>query len=86
MCQTALVLPRLPSLQRLQAVGATTVGRVFPFLAEVHAVLPHVVACEENTRLKCHHKTLPAAMFSTGLMNVKNVYRVETAFMVCLVF
>lgn len=41
--QAALVLPGLPPLQRLQAVRAAAVGGVFPFLTEVHAVLPHVV-------------------------------------------
>lgn len=42
--QAALVLPRLSPLQGLEAVGAAAVGRVLPVLAEVHAVLPHVVA------------------------------------------
>lgn len=43
-CQAALVLPSLPPLQGLEPVGAAAVGRVLPLLAEVHAVLPHVVA------------------------------------------
>lgn len=47
--QTALVLPGLSPLQRLQTVCTAAVGWIFPFLTEVHAVLPHMVTWKEIT-------------------------------------
>lgn len=66
MCQTALVLPRLSSLQRLQSVWAAAVGWVFPFLTEVHAVLSHMVTWKETTRFNSHYLSSlywPAVVF-----------------------
>ena len=53
--QAALVLPGLPALQWLQAVGAAAVGRVLPVLAEVHAVLSDVVPWRKEEESIAEH-------------------------------
>ena len=83
MCQTALVLPGLSPLQRFQAVWAAAVGWIFPFLTEVHAVLPHMVTWKETTQHSAHYFT-QQMWFSTRYMVLPfSVFMTSKVFAAC---